>query len=184
MERYLGSGLIKGIGPIFARRLVVAFGEAVFETIESAPKDCLGSKALVPSVRRGLPPAGPIRRSFARSWRSCKAMGLALHERSASSRPTAPDAIPLVTENPYRLARDIAGIGFKSADLIAERLGIAKTAMIRARAGIVYALMEAIADGHCGLPEDQLLTKAEKLLEIPNEILAEALLQEIGKVLW
>ena len=90
-----------------------------------------------------------------------------------------PDAIPLVTENPYRLARDIAGIGFKSADLIAQRLGIAKTATIRARAGIVYALMEAVADGNCGLPEDQLLTKAEKLLEIPKETLAEALVQEI-----
>src|SRR2546430_286521 len=76
------------------------------------------------------------------------------------------DAVPLVSANPYCLARDIVGIGFKSADLIAERLGIAKTAMIRARAGIEYALMEAVADGHCGLPEDELLTRAEKLLEI------------------
>ena len=59
------------------------------------------------------------------------------------------DAIPLVTENPYRLARDIRGIGFKTADLIAEKLGISKTAMIRARAGISYALLNAVDDGHC-----------------------------------
>jgi hypothetical protein len=70
------------------------------------------------------------------------------------------DAIPMVSANPYCLARDIVGIGFKSADLIAERLGIAKTAMIRARAGLEYALMEAVAEGHCGLPEDELLAQA------------------------
>ena len=62
------------------------------------------------------------------------------------------DAIRLISENPYRLARDIRGIGFKSADLIAAKLGIEKTAMIRARAGIGYALTEAMDDGHCGLP--------------------------------
>jgi exodeoxyribonuclease V alpha subunit len=90
------------------------------------------------------------------------------------------DAIPLVTENPYRLARDITGIGFKSADVIAERLGIARTAMIRARAGIAYTLAEAMSNGHCGLAEDELLIQAEKLLEIPSSILAEALLAELA----
>ncbi len=64
------------------------------------------------------------------------------------------DAIRVISENPYRLARDIRGIGFKSADLIAEKLGIEKTAMIRARAGIGYALTEAMDEGHCGLPRD------------------------------
>ena len=78
-----------------------------------------------------------------------------------------PDAIPLKTENPYRLARDIRGIGFKTADTIAERLGIPKESMIRARAGISYSLLEAVSDGHCGLPEDELLVLAEKFLEIP-----------------
>src|SRR6202035_1952950 len=90
------------------------------------------------------------------------------------------DAIPLVTENPYRLARDITGIGFKSADLIAERLGISRTAMVRARAGIAYTLAEAMANGHCGLAEDELLVQAEKLLEIPSAILAEALQAELA----
>jgi ATP-dependent exoDNAse (exonuclease V) alpha subunit len=81
------------------------------------------------------------------------------------------DAIPLVSENPYRLARDITGIGFKSADLIAERLGISRTAMVRARAAIAYTLAEAMANGHCGLAEDELLVQAEKLLEIPSATL-------------
>ena len=76
----------------------------------------------------------------------------------------------VITENPYRLARDIRGIGFKTADQIAMRLGIEKTAMIRARAGISYALAEAMDEGHCGLPVDELRELAAALLEIPTEV--------------
>ena len=85
------------------------------------------------------------------------------------------DAVQVMTENPYRLARDIRGIGFKSADAIAVKLGIRKTAMIRLRAGISYALTEAMDEGHCGLPTDQLLPLAEELLEAPRELILTAL---------
>jgi exodeoxyribonuclease V alpha subunit len=80
------------------------------------------------------------------------------------------DAVQVISDNPYRLARDIRGIGFKSADQIAMRLGIAKTAMIRARAGISYALAEAMDEGHCGLPAEKLQALAAELLEIPAEV--------------
>ena len=80
-----------------------------------------------------------------------------------------------MTENPYRLARDIRGIGFKSADAIAMKLGIEKTAVIRLRAGISYALTEAMDEGHCGLPTDQLIPLAEELLEAPRELILTAL---------
>src|SRR5512147_1024493 len=89
------------------------------------------------------------------------------------------DAIRVISENPYRLARDIRGIGFKSADLIAGKLCIEKTAMIRARAGVGYALTEAMDDGHCGLPREQLLTMAGKLLEVPAAIIEGALELEL-----
>jgi exodeoxyribonuclease V alpha subunit len=85
------------------------------------------------------------------------------------------DAVQVMSENPYRLARDIRGIGFKSADAIAMRLGIEKTAMIRLRAGISYALTEAMDEGHCGLPTDQLIPVAEELLEAPKELILTAL---------
>jgi exodeoxyribonuclease V alpha subunit len=85
------------------------------------------------------------------------------------------DAIRLISENPYRLARDIRGIGFKSADQIASKLGIENTAMIRARAGIGYALTEAINEGHCGLPLAQLVPMAVTLLDVPAEIIEAAL---------
>ncbi|WP_308284897.1 MULTISPECIES: helix-hairpin-helix domain-containing protein [Bradyrhizobium] len=80
-----------------------------------------------------------------------------------------------MTENPYRLARDIRGIGFKTADAIAMKLGIEKTAMIRIRAGISYALTEAMDEGHCGLPTDELVPLAEKLLKAPVELVRIAL---------
>ena len=89
------------------------------------------------------------------------------------------DAIQLISENPYRLARDIRGIGFKTADVIARRLGIEPTAMIRARAGIGYTLAEAMDEGHCGLPRDDLVPLAERLLEIPAETIEAALELEL-----
>jgi exodeoxyribonuclease V alpha subunit len=80
-----------------------------------------------------------------------------------------------MTENPYRLARDIRGIGFKTADAIAMKLGIEKTAMIRVRAGISYALTEAMDEGHCGLPTGELLPLAVELLEVSGELVQTAL---------
>ena len=91
------------------------------------------------------------------------------------------DAVQVISENPYRLARDIRGIGFKSADQIAMRLGIEKTAMIRARAGIGYALAEAMDEGHCGLPTDELRELAAELLEIPPEVVDAAIELELAE---
>ena len=89
--------------------------------------------------------------------------------------------MPLVKENPYRLARDIRGIGFKTADELAQKLGIPKTSMLRARAGISYALLQAVENGDCGLPEEDLLTLAEQLLEIGRDTLAGALRHEVAE---
>src|SRR4029077_12226420 len=85
------------------------------------------------------------------------------------------DAVQVMSENPYRLARDIRGIGFKTADAISMKLGIEKTAMIRVRAGISFALTKAMDEGHCGLPTDELIPLAEKLLEVPPELICTAL---------
>jgi exodeoxyribonuclease V alpha subunit len=80
-----------------------------------------------------------------------------------------------MSENPYRLARDIRGIGFKTADAIAMKLGVEKTAMIRVRAGISYALTEAMGQGHCGLPTEDLTQLAEKFLEVSVDLVGTAL---------
>jgi hypothetical protein len=86
-----------------------------------------------------------------------------------------------MSENPYRLARDIRGIGFKTADAIAMKLGIDKTAMIRVRAGISYALTEAMDDGHCGLPVAELAPLAEKLLDVPQELIRTGARSRTGR---
>ena len=91
------------------------------------------------------------------------------------------DAVEVMTENPYRLARDIRGIGFVTADAIAMKLGIEKTAMVRVRAGIGYALTEAMDEGHCGLPEEELGPLAAKLLEVPGELIRAALDLELAE---
>jgi exodeoxyribonuclease V alpha subunit len=89
------------------------------------------------------------------------------------------DAAQLISENPYRLARDIRGIGFRTADQIAGKLGIEKTALIRVRAGIAYALTEAMDEGHCGLPAEELIPLTQTLLEVPAELVETALDYEL-----
>lgn len=178
IEKYLGSGLIKGIGPFYGRKLVRAFGEEVFDVIEQHPERLHE----VPGI--GQKRAAKITRSWAEQKVVREIMVFLQSHDVGTSRAVrifktyGPAAIPLVTENPYRLASDIRRIGFKTADTIAEQLGIPKDSMIQARAGISYALLEAVSDGHCGLPEGELLTLAAKLLEIPQLILLDAVTLE------
>ena len=181
IRRYLGSGMIKGIGPHFAGRLVAAFGEAVFDVIERTPQRLLEVDG-IGKTRLGRITAG---------WSEQKAIreimvflqshGVGTSRSVRIFKTYGADAVPLVKENPYRLARDIRGIGFKTADELAQKLGIPKTSMLRARAGISYALLQAVGNGDCGLPEEDLLALAERLLEIGRDTLAEALALEIGE---
>ncbi len=179
IEKYLSSGMIRGVGPVYAKKLVRAFGEKVFDIIETTP-DRL----------REVDGIGPVRAaSILAAWAEQKAVReimIFLHSHGVGTaravrifKTYGADAIQVMTENPYRLARDIRGIGFKTADAIAMKLGIEKTAMVRVRAGISYALTEAMDEGHCGLPTDELAPLAEKLLEVPGELVRTALELEL-----
>jgi exodeoxyribonuclease V alpha subunit len=180
IEKYLGSGMIRGIGPVYAKKLVKAFGADVFDVIEREA-DRL----------RDVPGIGPVRvKRIISGWADQKVIReimLFLHSHGVGTsrsvrifKTYGADAIQLISENPYRLARDIRGIGFITADAIAARLGIEKTAMVRARAGIAYALAEAMDEGHCGLPRDELLKLAEKLLDIPAALIEDAVALELA----
>jgi exodeoxyribonuclease V alpha subunit len=160
IEKYLSSGMIRGIGPAYAKKLLRAFGEKVFDIIEATP-DRL----------REVDGIGPVRASrITAAWAEQKAVReimVFLHSHGVGTaravriyKTYGPGAIQVMTENPYRLARDIRGIGFKTADAIAMKLGIEKTAMVRVRAGISYALTEAMDEGHCGLPTEELMPLA------------------------
>ena len=179
IEKYLGSGMIRGIGPHFAKTLVKAFGEDVFDVIENEPDRLLKLNGLGPKRVERITSGWADQKAIREIMVFLQSHGVGTSRAVRIYKTYGADAIPLVSENPYRLARDIKGIGFLTADQIAEKIGIEKAAMIRARAGISYTLTEAVTEGHCGLPEDDLLPKAEQLLEIPTDILRDALHQEL-----
>jgi exodeoxyribonuclease V alpha subunit len=175
IEKYLSSGLVKGIGPHFAKRLVHAFGSDVFDVIEQDP-----------ARLRSVEGIGPVRAGrIVGAWREQMAVReimVFLHSHGVGTsravrifKTYGSEAIPLITENPYRLAADIRGIGFLTADRIAATLGIERTAMVRARAGVGYALAEAMDEGHCGLPLAELHATAARLLEVPEPLIVSAL---------
>ena len=180
IEKYLASGMIRGIGPVYAKKLLRAFGEKVFDVIEAEP-DRL----------REVDGIGAVRASrIVAAWAEQKVVReimVFLHSHGVGTaravriyKTYGADAVQVMSENPYRLARDIRGIGFKTADAIAMKLGIDKTAMIRVRAGISYALTEAMDEGHCGLPSAELMPLAEKLLEVPQNLIGTALDLELA----
>jgi exodeoxyribonuclease V alpha subunit len=181
IEKYLGSGMIRGIGPVYAKKLVRAFGEKVFNTIEAEPERL-----------REVTGIGPVRaKRITDAWAEQKVVReimVFLHENGVGTaravriyKTYGADAVQVMTENPYRLARDIRGIGFKTADAIAMKLGIEKSAMIRVRAGISFALTEAMDEGHCGLPTEELIPLAKELLEVPPELIRTALDLELSE---
>ena len=179
IEKYLGSGMIKGIGPHFAKTLVTAFGEEVFDVIEHAPERLRTLAGIGPKRVERITAGWADQNAIREIMVFLQSHGVGTARAVRIYKTYGADAIPVVSENPYRLARDIKGIGFLTADKIAETLGIEKTAMIRARAGIAYTLTAAVSEGHCGLPVDDLMPMAEKLLEIPVDILRDALHQEL-----
>jgi exodeoxyribonuclease V alpha subunit len=181
IEKYLGSGMIRGIGPVYAKKMVKAFGEKVFDIIEAEPNRL-----------REVTGIGAVRaKRITDAWAEQKVVReimVFLHSNGVGTaravriyKTYGSDAVQVMTENPYRLARDIRGIGFKTADAIAMKLGIEKTAMIRVRAGISYALTEAMDEGHCGLPAQELGPLAVELLEVPKELVQTALDLELAE---
>ena len=152
--------MIRGVGPVYARKLLRAFGDKVFDVIEATP-DRL----------REVNGIGPVRvAGIVAAWAEQKAVReimVFLHSHGVGTaavrifKTYGSDAIQVMTQNPYQLARDIRRIGFKTADAIAMKLGIEKTAMVRVRARISYALTEAVVEGHRGLPTEELMPLAE-----------------------
>jgi len=175
MERYLASGLIKGIGPSFAGKLVEAFGAEVFDVIEHSPHRLLGVEGIGPKRKKRI----------IRAWAEQKAVrdimvflyghGVGTNRAFRIYKTYGDDAISKVRENPYRLVRDIWGIGFEIADKIADSLGIARDSPLRARAGLEYVLGLCTSEGHCAFPQEQLLEKTKVLLAVDLEVVKTAL---------
>ena len=175
IERYLGSGLVKGVGPIMAKRLVAMFGLETLDVIEKNP-DRL----------REVEGIGPIRSErIARAWEEQKEIRevmIFLQGQGISStyavkiyKAYGDKSISIVKENPYRLALDISGIGFKTADKIARNMGIDLESPMRAEAGVINVLSELVDEGHVYFPYEELEEKSAELLEIDKTIVETAL---------
>ena len=175
IESYLGSGLIKGIGPRLAERIVASFREKTFEIIEGQPERLLE----VPGI--GLDRTGKITAAW-EEQKQVKEIMIFLHGHGIGTnlavkiyKTYGDKALETVKANPYQLERDIYGVGFKTADRIAQALGLAPEHPSRIEAGIVFALNELINDGHVYAPRDLLSKRAVELLEVPAELIAPAL---------
>src|SRR5919202_1260467 len=180
IEKYLASGMIRGVGPAYAKKLVQAFGEGVFDVIEQSPQRL-----------REVPGIGPWRaQRIQEGWAEqqvVREIMLFLHSHGVGTaravriyKVSGPEAVRVVSENPYRLARDIRGIGFKTADKLAASLGIERMALMRVRAGISHALAEAMEEGHCSLPVEEAMRATAELLEIPRDLVETALELELA----
>jgi exodeoxyribonuclease V alpha subunit len=154
IEKYLGSGMIRGIGPIYAKKLVRAFGEAVFDVIQQEPDRLREVTGIGPKRAERIIAGWAEQRVIREIMLFLHSNGVGTSRAVRIYKTYGADAVRLISENPYRLARDIRGIGFRTADQIAAKLGIEKTALIRVRAGISYALAEAM-DGRSEPPVDR-----------------------------
>ena len=174
IRRYLGSGMIKGIGPKFASRLVNEFGTKVPDVIERFPRKLLEVDGI------GKIRLERIRKAWAEQ-KSIREIMIFLHSHGVGTsrafriyKNYGDEAIPVIQENPYCLANDIWGIGFKTADDLAASLGIEKESDIRARAGVEYVLSELTNEGHCAYPRTGLIERAAAVLEIRSGIVSDA----------
>jgi len=175
MEKYLSSGALRGIGPAFAKKILSHFGQDIFEVLEKSPHRL----ASIPGI--GEKKIATVIKSWD-TQRCIRDIMLFLHEYQIGPshavrihKTYGKQAIDIIRDNPYTLVQDIRGIGFKTADQIAQKIGIAHDSPQRIRAGLFHALLEARDDGHCGLPEDILADIGQAKLEVDDEKIRQAI---------
>ena len=177
LRKYLGSGLIKGIGPVMAARIVTHFGMDAMDIIEKSPEKL-----------KSVPGVGNKRVDMiVRAWeaqREIKNVMLFLQSHNVSTthaakiyKTYANEAIPIVRENPYRLADDIYGIGFKTADTVAQKLGVDSESPNRVKAGIKYVLSEKADDGHVFLYHDELISACQDILNLSTDAIESGIIE-------
>ncbi len=179
IEKYLGSGMVKGIGPHFAKRLVKAFGEQVFDIIEEAPDRLMELEGIGKKRREKITSAWSEQKVVREIMVFLQSHGVGTARAVRIYKTYGDQAVAKVRENPYRLALDIHGIGFKTADQLAMQLGIDRVSLIRAQAGVRHVLQEFSGEGHCAQFFQKLVDSSVKLLEIPEETIKDAIQAEI-----
>lgn len=181
IRRYLASGMIKGIGPKFAQRIVDHFGERTLEVIDKESGRLREVEGIGERRRKLIKESWTEQRDVREIMIFLQSHGIGTAKASRIYRQYGADAIAIVKRNPYRLCEEVWGIGFKTADAIALSVGIPHDSEVRARAGLIYTLQTESDEGHCFTPEPDLLLHAQALLDITVEILGDALSKEFEK---
>ena len=175
IEKYLGSGMVKGIGPVYAKKLVEKFGDVIFDIIEKESARLESVDGIGPKRRQKIKEAWAEQNVIRNIMLFLHSNGVSTSRAVRIYKTYGEDAIEKVRANPYTLAKDIHGIGFKTADQIAQKMGIPVDSLIRACAGLNHVLVEATGEGHCALPVELLKEEAGKLLLIDDKIITDAL---------
>jgi exodeoxyribonuclease V alpha subunit len=175
IRRYLGSGLIKGIGPRMAERIVDHFGQATLQVIEEEPVRLVEVPGLGPKRTGMITAAWEEQRAIKEVMVFLQGVGVSTSLAVRIYKTYRDEAIEVVRREPYRLAGEVWGIGFKTADQIAQRLGIPHDSPQRVKAGLRFALSEASDDGHCYLPGGELIASATELLGVDAELAGRCL---------
>ena len=171
IERYLGSGAIKGIGLAMAARIVRRFKEDTFRIIEEEPERLVEVKGI--SERKAMEIASQVneKRDLRQAMIFLQQFGITMNLAVKIYNKYGQEVYGILKENPYRLADDIEGVGFRTADDIAAKAGIRTDSDFRVRSGILYTLLQASGEGHTFLPKEELTSKASELLGIDQEII-------------
>ncbi|MGP3959565.1 SF1B family DNA helicase RecD2 [Nonomuraea sp. 3N208] len=175
IRRYLGSGLIKGIGPKMAERIVDHFGTDTLEVIEQQPERLTEVPGLGPKRTKMIAAAWDEQKIIKEVMIFLQGVGVSTSIAVRIFKQYGEQSISVVREQPYKLADDVWGIGFKTADTIAQAVGIPHDSPERVKAGLRYTLSEAADDGHCYLPAPNLTADAVKILDVPADLVAACL---------
>lgn len=173
ITKYLGSGLIKGIGPVMARRIVRCFGEETLTVIETSGQRLMEVEGIGKKRVAMILSAWEEQKEIREVMLFLQSHGVSSGYAAKIFKQYGNDAIAVVSDNPFRLAEDIFGIGFVTADRIAEKLGMEKNAPARIEAGILYVLHRLSDDGHTCYPYTDLVLKAMEILEQPRELVLD-----------
>jgi exodeoxyribonuclease V alpha subunit len=175
IQKYLGSGLIKGIGPVMAERMVAHFGVDIMHVIEETPGRLIEVDGLGPKRTARIAAAWAEQKAIKEVMIFLQGVGVSTSLAVRIYKKYGDASVSVVSHEPYRLAADVWGIGFKTADTIAVAVGIARDSPERIKAGLAYTLSEAADDGHCYLPAPNLIGDAAKILDVPPELITPCL---------
>ncbi len=169
MERYLASGAVKGIGPALAKRIIKKFGEDTFRIIEEEPERLAEIKGISMNKAREIAEQMEQRKDLRDALVYLQQFGISNTLAIRIYDTYGMNLYGILKENPYKLAEDVDGIGFKIADEIAAQIGIHTDSDYRIRSGVLYTLLQAVGEGHCYLPMEQVLQRAQQLLQVSAE---------------